>query len=142
MQGLIDSGDELVVLVYPLDSREGRIRDENIEIAWRSFSALNGNKAFTQGREPFLKVPDILDKTGSRFFLFDRDGNQQLHFRGVCAGPWKTDHREAESEAVCDLTYPLGYLIVSIELPERILRRNGPMIVRKVLTTLAQDMQV
>jgi len=134
-RNLVESGDELVVMVYGPTAREARIRRENIGMAKASLEKWLRKSPLTN--ETLLRVPDAADHNGSRFFYFQRGKNNKLMFIAVCSGPWKQD--EARSPAVCDETVETHGKIVSIEYSEQTLLRNGRNIVQKVLLDLSNQ---
>ena len=111
---LIEFGDELVVMVYGPTTREAKIRRENIGLAEASLEAWLKESPLKS--ETLLRVPDVADNNGARFFYFQLDKGNKPKFIAVCAGPWKRD--ENPSPVICDETVETSGKIVSIEYSE------------------------
>lgn len=108
MSGLIDHGDELLVMVFGAGSREARIRAENVEAGQSSLNRwlASGGGHETVLRERFLRVPDLDDESGSRFYYFERSSSgEDWDFRAICTGAWDDDPAWPPT---CNLTYVFG----------------------------------
>lgn len=134
LTGLVEYGDELVAMTYPMNSREARIREENINAAQLGLSDERSSHDLKDQRDNhFIKVRDFGDETGHRFFYFERNASDALVFRGVCSGSWEKGRQSDSSLAVCDITYPSGNLIVYFEVSERAFIVHGEAIAKRVL---------
>jgi hypothetical protein len=134
LTGLVEHGDELVAMTFPRESREASIRQENINAAQSSLRDKNsGFDLEHQGDERFVRVRDVDDETGHRFFYFERNANGSLAFRGVCSESWGGGPQSDPSLAVCDITYPLEGLIVYFEVSEKVFIAHGEEIAKRVL---------
>lgn len=137
LTGLVEYGDELVAMTYPRKSREARIRQENIDAAQFSLLDKESNSdVMNQGKNRLVKVPDLEDETKHRFFYFERSASGALVFRGVCSESWSKGRQSDSSLAVCDVTYPLGDLIVHFEVSEKAFITHGEAIAERVLDTV------
>lgn len=138
MSGLIDHGDELMVMVYGAGAREARIRAANVTAGQSSLqrwlAAGKGEQTVLDGH--FLRVPDLDDESGSRFYYFERSSSEDWQFRAMCTGAWDDDPRWP---SICDLTYVFSSKIVSIEIEEPLMLRKHAEIVERVLSELAKD---
>lgn len=138
MTGLVEHGDELMVMVYGPCSREAEIRDWNV---LKSRSSLRRWLEMGRGEETdldgrFLRVPDLDDESGSRFYYFERDQKKEWQFRAICTGAWDDDPTWPPS---CDFTYRFRQKTVSIEIEEPLFLRTIDAITNRVLTALLQE---
>jgi hypothetical protein len=138
MTGLIEHGDDLMVMVYGPRSHEAEIREWNILKSRSSLSRWlemgRGGTTVLGGR--FLKVPDLDDESGSRFYYFERDQRGAWQFRAICAGAW--DDAPAWP-STCDFTYRFGQKTVSIDIEEPLFLRSPDAIINRVLAALLQE---
>ena len=134
VSGLVAHGDTLVVMVYGKGSREAGLRVEN---ARAGFSSLNRwlKTAQINAKSDLLRVPDLDDQSGSRFYYFSRTGNR-WGFRAICTGAWDNDPKYPPT---CDATYDASLKIVSVLTPEPIFVSNGSAIAKIALKTLADN---
>jgi hypothetical protein len=137
LSGLIGHGDELMVMVYGHGSREAKMRTENITAGQTSLSRWldrgNGDQALVNGR--FLRVPDLDDESGSRFYYYERGPGKTWEFKAICAGAWRNNPKWPSD---CDFTYPIGNKIVSISLEEPLILRHYDAIVERVIAALKE----
>lgn len=135
MQGLIEHGDELMVMVYGEGAREAAIRAHNIVAGQSSLERwiAMDKDGQTVLDDRFLRVPDLDDETGSRFYYYERGADRAWKFRAICSGAWDDD---PEWPSICDLTHQVGQKIVSIELAEPIFLRHYDEIVERVMKAL------
>jgi len=134
LKGLIEFGDDLVVMTYPKDSRESRIRQENIDAAKRNLlDKRSGSALAKQAGRYLVKIRDFEDETDHRFFYLERTANGALVFRAVCSESWEKSDPSDASLAVCDITYPLDDLVVYFETSEKTFTGHGQEIAKRVL---------
>lgn len=136
--GLIPHGDELMVMVYGYAAREARLREENVSKGQSSLRRWladgKGGQLIQDGR--YLRVPDLDDESGSRFYYFEHLGVGEWQFRAICAGAWRDDPNWPPS---CDFTYPLREKVVSIRVDEPVfLSEHYKAIHDHVLSTMAK----
>jgi hypothetical protein len=133
LRGLIDFGDEMLVMVYGPESREAELRNENIAAARSSSERWLPSHPESPSRNP-IRVPDIDDDSGARFYYLERDPKRELGFMAVCVGPMKGDR--IPRPAMCWRTIQVRDKVVSLQLPEPIMLKNGDIIAAKVLDAL------
>lgn len=137
MTGLIPQGDELMVMVYGAGSREALIRQQNVSAAKSSLDHwLQGAGPVERRREGgLLRVPDVHDPGGSRFYYFESKGpGEEWEFRATCAGAWDNN---PEWPSICDLSYVAGRSVVSMEIEEDSMVANHAKIRCKVMSRLS-----
>ena len=138
MHGLIPHGDELMVMVYGRVAREAKLREENVEAGQSSLQRWlaegKGDQTIRGGR--YLRVPDLDDESGSRFYYFEQAEQGEWQFRAICAGGWRADPNWPPT---CDFTYPLRGNIVSIRVSETVFLSGHYAAIRaRVLAALAE----
>ena len=138
LRGLIEDGDELLVMVYGSGAREASIRSENVAAGLSSLSRWQALKR--KDKVPLdgalLRVPDLDDESGSRFYYFERTAAARWDFRAICTGAWDDDPAWPSE---CDVTYPVGRKVVSLRISEPGFLKNRDAIVRLVFDALADD---
>lgn len=138
LSGLIEHGDELMVMVYGPESPKKAERDWNQSLGESSLARWlamgRGDETVLGGR--FLRVPDLDDKSGSRFYYFERDKMRSWQFRAICTGAWDDD---PAFPPTCWLNYTFGSKTVEVDLHEPVFLRSPDTITAKVLAALAQE---
>jgi hypothetical protein len=136
LRGLVAFGDETLAMVSSTDSREAAIRRENITAAYSSLGRWLPTHSGSVGKGP-IRVPDLDDETGARFYYFEQGLSPEPRFMAICVGPWKDD--TLHTPPICWHSIEVSGKVVSLELPESILLKHGDAIVAKALRTLRDD---
>lgn len=138
MQGLIEHGDELMVMVYDEGTREATIRAHNVAAGQSSLERWiamdKGGPTALDDR--FLRVPDLDDETGSRFYYYERGSDRAWNFRAICSGAWDDDPKWP---SICDFTHRIGQKFVSVELSEPVFLSHYDEIVERVMSALRAE---
>jgi len=136
LRGLVAFGDETLAMVSSTDSRESAIRRENIAAAYSSRDRWLPTHPGSFGKGP-VRVPDLDDETGARFYYFEQGSSPEPRFMAICVGPWKD--AALRSPPICWRSIEVSDKVVTLELTETVLLKHGDAIVAKVLRTLRDD---